>query len=248
MDNKTPPTDADVSANISDSLSRLNDQRSAELNNLKSFQQLRDAMLQVETKRLTAKYGQDHPRVVQLQARLVYHEQLFQGLDTEIARVNIKTTPLPVDAWRIQGRVFDAKNNPMKGITVFLADGNKEWLRLTGSSCTDDGGNYSLTLDSKTIDSTKQQPLFLSASDKDKKLLYTAASSVIPTRGIADFADIHLGGEADACIPPPTPGNDTKPVDTKPVDTKPADGKIADGKTADGKTADGKTGADKKTK
>lgn len=198
---KRPPTDADVSANISDSLSKLNEQRQTGLNNLKSFQQVKDTMLQVEVNRLSAKYGGDHPRVLQIQERLAYHGQMFKSLDTEIARVNIKTTPLPANAWRIQGKVYDAGNNPMKGITVFLADGNKQWVRQLGNSCTDDGGNYSLTLDDKLIDSMKQQPLFLSASDKNKELLYTAKDPVIPTHGIADYQDIHLS--VDSCVTPP---------------------------------------------
>ncbi len=203
---KRPLTDADVSANISDSLSKLNEQRQTELNNVKSFQQVKDTMLKVEVKRLSAKYGEDHPRVLQIQERLAYHEQMFKALDTEIARVNIKTIPLPANAWRIQGKVYDAGNSPMKGITVFLADGNKQWVRQSGSSCTDDGGNYSLTLDEKLIDSLKEQKLFLSASDKNKELLYTAKDPVIPTKGIADYADIHLS--TDQCVSPPTPGND----------------------------------------
>ena len=231
------PTDADVSANISDSLSKLNDQRSTELNNLRSFEQLRDAMLQVEVKRLSAKYGEDHPRVLEMQARLVYHEQLFQGLDTEIARVNVQTVPLPANAWRVQGRVYDAQNNPAPGITVFLADGNKQWLRQTGSSCTDDGGNYSLTLDGKTIDSLKQQPLFLSASDKNQKLIYTANDTVTPTPGIADFEDIYLF-MGDGCVSPPVAGTVIK--------TGKTEGKTGKTDSKTGKT-DPKTGKTDKT-
>ncbi len=143
------PDDQTILNNVDASVTKLDELHLQELNNLKELQEIKNIVSELERKRLTAKWGEDHPGVIKAAARLSYNKELINGLNKEIEKANIKKEPLPENAWRVHGKVFDQKNAPVSGVTVFFSDANKAWIKELGNVCTDVTGYYSITVDEK---------------------------------------------------------------------------------------------------
>ncbi|MEO8148077.1 MAG: hypothetical protein ABI723_10590 [Bacteroidia bacterium] len=204
--------DNEILKNIAGSITQLDEQRLLELNNLKQLQEIKNEMFKLERNRLANKYGEDHPRVLKADSRLAYNQEMFPGLDKEIERANIKPDTLPVNSWRVHGKVkvYDEKFNPVKDVTVFLSDDKKTWFEALGNTCTDDSGYYSLTINEKQDDIIIKEPLFLNVSDKNQKLLYHDTEPLFFSVGLIDYKDIYLDGK-DCVAPASNYEKDTSP-------------------------------------
>src|SRR5687768_11448528 len=183
--------DKELLNKVQETISGLDEQRLQELNNLKQHQEIKNEVLQLESKRLADKYGEDHPRVQKTMARLTANREVFIALDKEREKAAIKTQPLPANSWRVHGKVFDEKNLPVNGITVFFSDVQKNPIRDLGSVCTDDTGYYVLTVEEKLIGVIEQKPLYLTVSSKSPKLLYQRPEPVTAVKGLIEYADIY---------------------------------------------------------
>ncbi len=216
-DNKIPKNEEEILSYIDQSAEQLDEQRLAGLKELQDTQLVKEEVLQREKKRLETKHGETHPEVKNAENRLRYNKEMFVGLKKEIERASVKTESINKTSWRVHGRVFDSGGNPVKGVTVFLSDRNKKWIEILGSSCTNELGYYALTADEKIIARVaKDQPLFLSVSDKNKKLLYMATEPVMAVAGIIVYQDIYLNQED--CVTPPKDNKDygiNKPTETE---------------------------------
>jgi len=213
---KQYPGDKEILDAIDKSFTQVDEQRLAELNNLKQVQEIKNEVYKLERSRLVNKYGEDHPRVQNTNSRLAYNQEMFSGLDKEIKRAEIKTEPLPINAWRVHGKVFD-KNTPVTGMTVFLTDQKQNWVEVMGSDCTDEKGYYSITVDEKIVKQFARQPLFASVSDKNKKIIYRDTVRLFASEGLIDYKDIFLNDAASSCIPPPSnPVNPPKATGKSP--------------------------------
>ena len=203
-----PTNEKETLIYIDDSADQLDQHRLSGLQEEQNTQLIKNEVLQREKKRLEVKHGNTHPEVQQAENRIVYIKAMSAGLNNEIDKASIKTEPLPDNAWKVQGRVFDQSGNPVKGVTVFLSDQNKRWIEILGNSCTTELGYYSLTADEKSpgkID--KSQPLYLSVSDKNKKILYSASAPVFVSIGLINHQDIYIK-EEDCVLPPVTRNRD----------------------------------------
>ncbi|MBK8488073.1 MAG: carboxypeptidase regulatory-like domain-containing protein [Bacteroidetes bacterium] len=198
----TKRNDKEISGDVIQLISQLDEQRLVELNNLEQVQKIKNEVLILEQKRLINKYGKDSPRIQKISSRLAYNKSMFVALDIEKQRASIETEPLPNNAWRIHGRVFDQKNNPVNGITIFLTDEKQNWIRELGNVCTSETGYYSITVDDKLIDSLKGTALYISVSDKNQQIIYRDKKSFIATKGLIDYRDIYMDGRD--CVPPPS--------------------------------------------
>lgn len=206
--NSVPNNEKETLNYIDDAADKLDEQRLAGLQEEKNTQLIKDAVLQREMQRLEAKHGKDHPEVQAAESRVMYNREMFASLDKEIEKASIKTEKLPTNGWRVHGRVFDSETKAVKGVTVFLSDQNKRWIEIFGNSCTTEVGYYALTADEKIIDKNQTgQSLFLSVSDKNKKILYTSTEALIPAKGIIIYRDIYLNDES--CVPPPSGKRET---------------------------------------
>lgn len=206
ISSKSIPTNEKETLNyIDDSTDQLDEQRLAGLQEEQNNQLIKDEVLQREKMRLEAKHGNTHPEVQHAESRIAYNKEMFTGLDNEVKKASIKTEPLPNNAWRVHGRVLDQNNTPVKGVTVFLADQHKDWIEVYGNSCTNEMGYYSLTVNgSRFAESmTKNQPLSLSVSEKNKKILYYASEPVYAAKGTIDHQDIYIKLKDEDCVPPP---------------------------------------------
>ena len=208
--------DKDLLNKVHETISGLDEQRLQELNNLKQHQEIKNEVLQLESKRLANKHGEDHPRVQKTMARLAANREVFVALDKEAEKAAIKTELLPANSWRVHGKVFDEKNSPVSGVTVFLSDVQKNAIRDLGSICTDDTGYYVLTIEEKLMGVIEQKPLYLAVSSKSPKILYQRPEPVIAIKGFIEYADIYLN-EKD-CAPPE--GGEGKPKKEGPSGQK----------------------------
>lgn len=202
---KSQPTNEKETLNfLDDSTDKLDEHRLSGLQEEQEMQLIKDEIWQREKKRLEAKHGNTHPEVLEAESRIAYNKQMFPVLEKEIEKAKIKTEPLPDNAWRVHGRIFDQNSKPVKGVTVFLADQNERWIEVLGNSCTTELGYYSLTADESVIDKIeKGQPLYLTVSDKSKRILYFASAPVFVARRLIDYRDIYL--KEEDCGGPPAP-------------------------------------------
>ena len=186
-----------------ESLTQLDDQRLAELKNEKQLQEIKNEVINREAERLAAKHGKDHPRVQKLQSRSNYNQSMFTGLDNEIEKASFKAAPLPLNAWRLNGKVMDKKGQPVSDITVFFADEKGTWIRALGNSISDKTGYYALTINEELIELAQKDKLYLTATNKNQQVLYAELNTFVPTKGIIDYQDIILG-EVKSTSPPKT--------------------------------------------
>ena len=186
--------------NIDKVISQLDEQRLVELNNLKRVQEIKNEVLKLEKKRLINKYGEDHPRVQKMSARLVSNQAVFSGLDIERERAGTKTEPLPHNSWRVYGRVFDQKNKPVNKKTIFFTDEKKNWLNDLGSVCTSETGYYSITISEKLVDTIEKQPLYISVSDENQQIIYQDTDPFLASKGLIEYRDIFM--DEKGCAPP----------------------------------------------
>jgi hypothetical protein len=197
---RTNITDKQALDQVADGITQLDDQRLAELKNEKQLQEIKDEVINREAKRLAEKHGDNHPRVQKLQLRSNYNQSMFAGLDKEIEKAAVKKEPLPANAWRLNGKVIDKKEQPLPGITVFFADENKNPIREVESAVSDETGYYSITINEELIDRAQKEKWYLEAANK-KQVLYHAPNMFVPTRGIIDYQDILPGEEVTTAAP-----------------------------------------------
>ena len=202
------PDDKEILNHIDSSVTQLDEQRLQELNNLRQLQEIKNEVYKLERSRLVNKYGEDHPRVQKADLRLSYNKKMIPGLDKEIERAKTKNEPLPNNAWRVHGRVFNKPSDPALGVTVYLSDEKKNWIRELGNTCTNEAGYYSLTVDEKLIGRVEKRPLFLSVSDKSQQKLYQDPDPLFAFKGLIDYRDVYLNVES--CVTPPAARDDEK--------------------------------------
>ena len=186
---------------LAEGIRQIDEQRLSELKNLKQLQEIKDEVLKREAIRLSEKHGTNHPRVLKANARQEYNQKLFQGLELEINRGSIKQDQLPNNAWRIHGKVFGQNMETLHGVTVFFSDEKKNWIKELGNACTDERGNYSITLDENLIDFMQKQPLYLCVCDKNQKIIWQDREIAFASKGLIEYKDIYITN-GDDCIPP----------------------------------------------
>jgi len=208
-DKSLPKNEKETLDYIDNSADQLDEMRLAGLKEEKNTQLIKDEIWQREKKRMEVKHGKTHPEVQEADNRIAYNNEMYTGLDMEVEKASIKTDPFPYNSWRVNGKVFDKKIVPVKGVTVYLSDQNKKWIEKLGNSCTNEKGFYSLTVDAALVAGyeKKRQPLYVSVSDKNKKLLYMASEPLYAHKGLIDYLDIFLNDKE--CVSPP-PGTDDK--------------------------------------
>jgi hypothetical protein len=222
--NSIPTNEKETLDYVDNSADQLDEQRLSGLQEAQNTQLIKDEILQREKKRMADKYGDTHPEVQEAESRIAYNKEMFTGLNKEIEKASIKTEPFSRTSWRVNGRVFDQNNKPVKGVTVFLADQNKRWIEILGNYCTTELGYYSLTADEKVLDKVeKGKPLYLAVSDKNKKILYFATAPIFAAKASIDHQDIYLKDE-DCTLPPIPDGGETH----IPADTWVVKGKVTD--------------------
>jgi hypothetical protein len=177
--------------------------RAEELDTTNRLQAITNTAGIQERARLAAKYGEDHPRVKNLDARLSYNVNMLKGLATAIERNNIKVPVLPVNSWRVQGRVFDSNDAPLKGLTVFLSNSNKQAIGGLDYTCTDEQGYYAITLGEREISDLKDETVFLAVSDANRRVVYVSSDALSISIRAVSYQDVFIEQSGCDVAPPP---------------------------------------------
>ncbi|MCB0628746.1 MAG: hypothetical protein KDD15_03415, partial [Lewinella sp.] len=221
------------------------------IDGLEELHLTRDVKMQAQTKereRLVSKYGKDHPRVKKIDQSLKTQQGLQPVMETQVAYLRKKISPIGVNAWRVQGRVLKSDRiTPVEKVTVSLFDEQGNWIRQLGYDCTDAKGLYQITYDPDKNTATgiagwngdvKEGPkLYLTVTNSEQAILHREEKPVIPAPGQVDVRDIVLSEEA--CAPPVVedgPGGDLSPGGDEPSDPAGREIFLASGKLIDNKS------------
>lgn len=136
------PTAAPISAELKATMSAADTSVSQGVQFLGLVHQARLSQANRNLAALTAKYGASDPRVKAAQASVT-------ATTTTIARVSLVGLQIAVPVvqaaaagWALHGLVVDAQLQPASKFTVFLVDGNKNFLQQYGFSYSDDNGYF----------------------------------------------------------------------------------------------------------
>jgi hypothetical protein len=197
--NRKLPEEQDRFNKLDSTFTTLDQQRTQGLEQLKAMQLMHNTALEQEQKRLSAKYGEDHPRVQTIASRLTYNQGLFRDLDGEIGRSQIPTPSVDANTWLAHGFVLDGKGVGIEGLTVSFFDGQGQWVRVIGYACTDSRGYFAISYKTEQPD---DQPLFLNVADKNQRSLYRDPTPRFAKLGLIDYWQIVLSDSTADCPPP----------------------------------------------
>jgi chitodextrinase len=184
----------------------LDRQRTQGLERLQQMQTIQNTALQQEQKRLIAKYGEDHPRVQKINARLTYNQGVEKDLNQEIERSQIEVRQFDPNTWKGHGLVLDKNEVGIQGLTVSFADQKGNWIRELGYACTDKRGYFTIVYPPKTGQSASipdSQPIFLTVTDPNRRLLHRECTPRYFKIGQIEFWRIILGDDDNSCETPP---------------------------------------------
>ena len=99
-----------------------------------------------ERLRLTEKLGDNHPRVLLLQAKIDTNYELARNLQVETVRAQTEAPVVEDDDWLVHGRVLNEQLEAVPGMKAALYDRSGCPIQTCGSEITDKTGYFNLTL------------------------------------------------------------------------------------------------------
>ena len=190
---------------IDEALDTLDRQRADGLEKLKVLQDVKNNSLEKERIRLINKYGEDHPRVKKIDSELAYAIPFNESIDIEIDRSKIKMPAFDLDTWIVHGRILDENIVGIKGLTVSLFNESGNWNKQTKYASTDEKGYFAITYTEKEegkVKALKSQKLFLTITDKDRRILHRESEPLYIMPGLIDYREIIITKDSDAVTPP----------------------------------------------
>ncbi len=175
------------------------------LEDLKTFHLVKRKALEKERTRLTEKFGPDHQRVKDFEAKIQYNRDMMKDLDVVITEANIEVGAVDADTWKIHGRVFDSNRKGISDLTLGLYNEKGKWLKSMGFGCTDSRGYFFIDYSPKAEKmkpAASTEKLFLYVLNKDRQVLYKDSDSLFVTPGKIDYRAICLADESQVCTPP----------------------------------------------
>jgi hypothetical protein len=199
-----------VESNIERGIETADAERAKALEHLQLVRSAKTKSLNREHDRLSAKYGDKHPRVVALKARIKLNDGLLNNLSTEIDRAKTEIPVVADTSWVLHGFVRDLNGKPLNGLTVApydRADRTGNWVKPLGFACTNERGYFKI--EAKDIKESQAQ-VFLRVLNKDGATMFCDAQSNTPRPGGLDYREIRISGDVVECAPPQPP--DKMPV------------------------------------
>ena len=188
-----PKNEKETLEYIDISSDQLDEMRSSVLNKFKNIQLIKKELLKHKKKRLEAMHFVSHPKVMKVKSRLRFNKEIYIGVDMEIEKASIKIESYDNNSLRMHGKVFDINSIPIKGVTVFFSDQNKKWIELLGINYTNESGYYSIAAAEKRLRKIKKnQSLYLSVSDKNRKIIYLTSEHFFIIGGFIIYQDIYI--------------------------------------------------------
>ena len=231
----------EIVTKVDSTFENLDQQRTQGLEQLQQVQTVQTSALQRERQRLTAKYGEDHPRVQKINTRLTYNQGAQKDLTQEIKRSKISVSQFDPKTWKGHGLILDQNEIGVQGLTVSLSDANGNWIQALGYACTNEDGYFSIIYpketDSGTTASTATkpntttpdatapnvpdgQPLSLTVTNANRQQLHRERTARTFKIGQIEYWRIVLGeGDRPTCEPPPTDNQPAIAVQITAIDT-----------------------------
>ncbi|MBE9069176.1 PKD domain-containing protein, partial [Leptolyngbya cf. ectocarpi LEGE 11479] len=190
------------------------------------LQTVSNTILEREQQRLTQKYGTNHPRVQKVMRRLTYNKAAKRELERQIETAKIQVPAVSRQTWMVHGRVFASQQKGIEGLILSLFDEQNRWIRAIEIACTDERGYFAIRYpipDSSAGVVSPKQPLTLTVTDGDRKILHQEKRPLFVRAGLIDYREIILDGEPKDIVTPepeePTPPTDlpSKPVQVRTV-------------------------------
>ncbi len=200
-------SDDDFIGKLDASLNMLDTLRAEELERSKLFQTVKNRALRREQSRLTAKLGQDHPRVQQMASRLAYREKMLVDLQEEAAKAQIQVPAFAADQWLVHGVVLDKNRQGKSGLTVAIFDAKGKWRQDFGYACTDARGYFAIIHTPKAAAQAEAKALplyYLYVLDQDQRILLKDATPLPLEPGYIYYRRLLLADGAGVCQAPPT--------------------------------------------
>jgi hypothetical protein len=171
---------------------------------LGQVQQARLSRLSRAANVAVAQYGANSSQAVAAQASVT-------ATKTAVSRIAVvsqqATTPAPAVAangWALQGRVYDSNLNPMTAYSVFLVDGQKNYLSTYGFTYTDSTGYFLLKYAPSSQPAGAPSPrLFLEVADTNASPVYLSTAAFVPVPGKATYQTVTLAAGNSALGDPP---------------------------------------------
>ena len=194
-----------VESNIERGIEAADAERAKSLEHLQLVRSAKNKSLNREHDRLSAKYGERHPRVVALKARIKLNDGLLNNLSAEIDRAKTEIPIVPETSWVLHGFVRDLNGKPLNGLTVApydRADRTGNWVKRLGFACTNERGYFKI--EAKDIKESNAQ-VFLRVLNKEGATMFCDPQSNTPRPGGLDYREIRISGDVVECAPPPPP-------------------------------------------
>jgi hypothetical protein len=192
---------------INESIDCLDEQRSLGLERLSTLQEVQSTILEREQRRLTQKYGANHPRVQKVTRRLSYNKGVKSELDQQIEISKIQVPTVNRQTWMIHGRVLTPQQKGIEGLIISLFDAHNRWIQAIEIICTDERGYFAIRYivsDSSPTNSviSPDQPLTLTVTDDDRQILYQEPNPLFVNIGKIDYRQIILDLDQRPKTPP----------------------------------------------
>jgi hypothetical protein len=224
MNRKTEFTFDEIIGKVDTSLAEIDRLRTEKLEKMAIVQQVNAKALEKERQRLSLKYGENHPRVQRLDAKLQFDRGFTSDLKVEIDKSKIQVPTVDKKTWLVHGRVLDRTDNQgIQGLTVSLVNNQEQWVRELGYACTDERGYFAIAYPPKNRHSDTAIPkesVFLMVSDRDRRVLYRSSEPLSVELGQMIYREIFLSQDTRCTAPPHTEPPDV-PVETCSIDDAP---------------------------
>jgi hypothetical protein len=201
--------------------------RATGLRGMEGVTRARQAGLEREHGRLSAKLGADHARVRAVADRIGNGEARLRDLRVEVARAETVVPQASAGEWILHGFVWFANRDPAVDVTVSLVDGRDRWIEALGFACTNARGYFELGVradkddadkDPRTRATTAPLPKLqahIRITTRDRVQLYRGQDVIPIASGSVEYREITLG-EGRGCASPETGTEGPAPEQPKP--------------------------------
>jgi PASTA domain-containing protein len=182
----TTTTDDSVSGKFESDLGELKLERLNATGEAAAAQVAVLSLLQHEALRIETKLGPQHPRTVQLKARLEGNLQVVHALEAERQLARIEVPEVVQDGALIHGRIVDEDGLGIDRLLVALVDQSGAPTRDTNESTSDASGYFAIPLDPETVDRLLKKytsGIFLAVFTPRRRLVHQQARPLAPARG-----------------------------------------------------------------
>ncbi len=182
--------------------------------NLGLVKQARISQLTRVAVNAVAQYGAGSKQATAAQAAVTATQTAVSRLTLLNQQVTTPAPTVTVTGWALHGRVYDSNLNPLSSYTVFLVDGEKNYLNAYGFAYTDTTGyfliNYAGSAPTTgtqsggtTPEATASTQLFLQIVDAKASPVFLSATAFQPSVGNATYQVVTLPAGEPALGDPP---------------------------------------------